>query len=265
MPTTSVLIGSHPAIPATTITVTANAVTEVLNFAGGPFYLYHPTGSLSLLTAVVALINGHSELLGTGVVIARSGLVRLTNATAFSIDAWGADTTLRDVLGFSGASSSATAHVADGHSPLYWSPGKQESSSARMGSDGTLVKDTYAARSAPGQIVSTTNNRWHRNRFTWGYVHIDRIERVPDQPGTWAYWWDYVGSRSRRFWLARGVTEDSADDTTAMSLSTKLPSTGAYVMAQDGPMEYVHNREIERLELYSPVELPVETALEYGT
>lgn len=264
MPTTSVLLGSHPAVPATTITVTANAVTTGLNFAGGPYYLYHPTGSLSLLTAVVALINTHSELLGTGAVLARSGLVRLTNAVAFSIDSWGSDTTLRDLLGFTGALTSATAHVATEHSPLYWSPGKTESSSARMGSDGILVKDTYAARSAPGQIVSTTNNQWRENLFAWGYVHIDRIERVPDESGTWAYWWDYVASRSRRFWLARNVIEDSADDSTAMSLSTKLPTTGAYVMAHDGAMRREHNREIERLELYSRVELPVETALEYG-
>lgn len=264
MPTTSVLVGSHPAIPATSITVTANAVTEVLAFAGGAYYLSHPTGSLSLLTAVVALLNTHSELLGTAAVVARSGRVRLTNAVAFSVDSWGADTTLRDLLGFSAALASGTAHVAPGHSPLYWSPGKTETPRARLGADGILVRDTYAARSAPGVVVATANNEWFENGFTWPFVAIDRYERVPDVPGTWAYFWAYVVSRYRRFWIAREVTEDAADDTTPMALTAKIPSAAAYMWPEQGPVRRDHQREIPRLELYGRVDLAVETALEYG-
>lgn len=261
--TTSVLVGSRPSIPATALNVVANAVGEVLPFLGGDYYLDHPTGALSLLTQMVAVLNGHTQLLGTGAVITRSRRVLLTNATAFSVD-WGSNTTLRDLLGFSSNLASATSHLAPLVSPLLWAAGKPESSSARMGADGVLVKDTYAGRSGPGVVVATANNEWRENTFTWGYVHVDRIEQVPDVGGTWATWWSQVGSRFARFWLARNVLEDSADDATAMSLSTKLPAAGAYIMKHDGPLRRAHDRTIPNLELYGTVALEVETALEYG-
>jgi hypothetical protein len=266
MPTSAVLIGSRPSIPTTTISVTANAVAENLVFAGGDYYLHHNTGSLSLLTAFVALLNGHSQLVGTASVVTRSRRVLTTNAIAFSVTSWGADTTLRDLLGYTGVLGSATDQLATNISPLLWSPRKIESSSARMGADGVLRKDTYAGRSAPGVVTATENNTWHENALTWRYVHVDRIEQVPDVPGTFAYWWDEVLSRFRRFYVARSVEDDTSDTTTAMDLTTsRIPAVGrAYIYQHDGPMVRPHNRTIENLELYGTVEIPVETALEYG-
>lgn len=265
MPTTSVLVGSRPALAASTITVVASATSEPLAFAGGNLYLEHPTGALSMLTALVTTINAHSVLLGTAAFVTRSLRVRLTNATAFSV-AWGADTTLRDLLGFTGNLASATAHVAPLVSPLLWAAGKPESSSARQGADGILVKDTYAGRSAPGVVVATQNNTWRENSFSWRYVAIDRVEQVPDVGGTWATWWDQVGSRFRRFWIARDRTLDTADTTTTMALtSSYIPSTGAYIMTgADAPQRREHVREVANLEIYGSVELGVESALEYG-
>ena len=264
MPTSSVLVGSQPSIPAATITVVANAVSEALAFAGGNFYYDHNTGSLSLLTQFVAMLNSHSELVGSAAICTRSLRTRLTNAVAFSVD-WGSDTTVRDLLGFAANLVSATAHVSTLVSPLLWAAGKPESSAARQGSDGLLVKDTYAGRSAPGVVVATENNTWRRNAFSWRYVLIDLVEQVPDVGGTYATFWDRVLSRFRRFWVSRDRTYDSADTTTSIALtSSRIPSSGAYIHQQDGPMERPHVREIANIEHYCTIELPVESALEYG-
>lgn len=267
MPTSSVLIGSHPAIPATTLGITANAVPENLSWsamAGG--YLYHPTAGLSIVTALETLLNTHSELSDVQVFITESGYVRITSSVAFALTGWGSDTTLRDLLGATTTLSSGAAHLMPSRSPLIWVPGKPDSSEARMGSDGILVKDTYAGRSAPGQVVATTNNTWRRNRFWWGYLNVDQVETVPDANGTWAVWWDQVASRYRRFNLYRDVAVDLTDDITEMDLTgTRLPSENTYIkLAEDGPLQRGHDRQIERLELYCRVELSVETATEYG-
>lgn len=263
MATTSVLIGSRPSIPTTTLVVTANAVAENLVFTGGDFYLYHPTGALSLLTEVAALLNTHSELVGCSAVITRSGRVRLACATAFALT-WGSDLTLRNLLGYAAGLASSTAHVAPATSPLYWSPGRTESSRAPLGSDGLIKRDTQAGRSGPGIVVATTNNSWRVNDFHWRYVGISRLWQNPAANGTWETWWGEVGAHYRRFWLARNVTEDLADTTTAMTLSTKLPSSGAYIWRHGEEVEQQHQREVEYLDAYGRVDLPVETALEYG-
>lgn len=263
MPTSSVLLGSYPSIPATTVQVTANAVQENLSWTAATKYLYHPTGSLSLLTAWATLLNTHSELASAAAVIARSGKVRTTSAVAFSVDSWGSDTTLRDLLGHTGTLSSGTAHVATNRSPLYWAPGKTESPTARLGSSGTLVKDTHAGRSAPGVVVATTNNQWYDNGFRWNLLLVDNVEQVPDVPGTFSYFWDNVLSRFRRFWLARSVFIDDSNDTSALVLNTKIPASGAYIWKHDAAVRREHVRGIENLEVYANVEIAVETAREY--
>jgi hypothetical protein len=261
---TTVLIGSYPSIPATTLTVTANAVATGLSWTSASLYLSHPTGALSILTTLAALIDTHAQLVGTSCVVTRSRRVLITNATAFALT-WGSDTTLRDLLGFTANLASATSHLATNVSPLLWAPGKNEHTIAgRQDTSGIPVHDTFAGRSAPGLVVATRNNTWHRNTLGWRYVHVDRVEQTTATNGTWAVWWDTVASRFRRFWVCRDVTEDSADTTTAMTLSTKLPSSGAYIMKADGPIERAYTRAVDRLELFGDVEIEVETALEYG-
>lgn len=264
MATTSVLIGSRPSIPTLQVTVTVGATQEDLEFVGGDYYLSHGSGSLSLLQAVVSMLNMHSLLVGSAAFLTRSGRVRLTNASAFSIDAWGSSTILRDLLGFTAALVSSTAHVAPQLSPLYWAPGKTESPRARVGSDGTPALDTYAARSAPGRVVATTNNQWSTNALLWRYVKVDRYEQVPAANGTYATFWDEVLQPRRRFYVARNVVEDPADTTTAMSLSSRIPATLPYIWRAEGPDEREHRREIDMLETYGRVDFEVETAGEYA-
>lgn len=264
MPTTSVLIGSYPSIPETSVQVTANASQEELTWVVSTRYLAHGTSSLSLVTGVAALFNTHTQLANTTCTVTRSGRVRIFNSTSFTIDSWGSDTTLRDMLGFTGTAGSATTQVASGLSPLYWAAGKTESPMARLGADGVPVHDTFAARSAPGRVVATTNNSWHRNAFTWRYVDVSRFETVPSTNGTWAMFWDQVVRYRRRFYLARNVTEDSSDTTTVMTLTNRIPTSLPYIWRNDGPDEREHRREIANLELYGHVELEVETATEYS-
>lgn len=263
MPTSSVLVGSAP-IPTTTLTVVANASSEDLVFAGGNYYLDHHTGSLSLLTALVTLLNTHTQLVGTAAICTGSLRTLISNAAAFSVT-WGSDTTLRDLLGYTASLSSGTSHLASLVSPLLWAAGKPESSSARQGSDGILVKDTFAARSAPGVVVATQNNEWKENLFAWRYVAVDLVETVPHSNGTWAVFWDRVLSRYRRFWVSRGRAWDTTNTTTSIALtSSYIPSSGAYIKQNDGQERRLHQREISTLELYCPIDLAVETALEYG-
>lgn len=261
--TSSVLVGSYPSIPATSVTVTANAVQEVLAFSSTTRYLYHGTGSLSLLTAWTTLLDSHSELAGTAATVVRSGKTRTTSAVAFSIDSWGSDTTLRDLLGFTGTATSATTQTSNGASPLFWAPGRTESTTAYLGSDGNPIHDTFAGRSAPGIVVATRNNSWKDNSLRWGYVLIERFVQIPDIPGTYAYFWDTVLSRYRRFYVARTETVDSTDDSTALSFATRIPASLPYVMRHDGVMRLDLDRAVAYYERYANVEIPVETALEY--
>lgn len=266
MPVSSVLMGSRPAIPATTIGVTANAVAENLSWTEMDGYLYHPTGALSVITVLQTLLNTHSELSDVLITITRSGRIRITSSVAFAVTSWGLDTTLRDILGEGGTLVSSTAHVLDTVSPLVWIPGKRDSSAARLESNGILVTDTHAGRSGPGQVVATRNNTWRTNTFSWEYVDVSRVETVPDSNGTWAVWWRDVASLYRRFNLYRDVTYDDADTTTAMSFGgTRLPSSDTYIMrAEDGAIERPHNRQIPFIERFCRVEFAVETAQEYA-
>jgi hypothetical protein len=261
---TSVLIGSQPAVPTTSITVVAGASSEVLVFPSGDYYLDHTTGALSLLARFVATLNLHTMLLGSAAVITRSGKQLLTNATAFAIDSWGADTTLRDLLGFKAALLSSTAHVSPEASSLYWSPGKPESTTGLQGSDGLLVTDTRASRSAPGRVVATRNNTWDQNTLSWRFVKVDRVQTVPATNGTWRVFWEDTASLFRRFYVARNVQEDPADDVTAISVSTRIPASVPYILFDDGPLIQQHRREFGKLELFNRIEIPVQTALEYG-
>lgn len=261
---TSVVIGSRPAVPETTVQVTANVVQEDLTFPAGDYYLDHSTASLSLVSTFATMLDSHSELAGSAAIITRSGLQRITNAVAFSVDNWGG-TILRDLLGFTTTLGSATVQLSPNSSPLYWSPGKPESTAGRQGSDGLLVKDTRAARSAPGRVVATQNNTWFKNGVQWRFVKIDRMQTVPNTNGTWFTVWDEVVSRYRRFFIARDVIEDLTDDVTAISIASRIPSVGrgAYILNMGGPVEQIHRREFGRLELFNNVELPVQTAAEY--
>jgi hypothetical protein len=263
--TTSVLVGSRPDVPATTLTVVANAVSTDLPFVSDDYYLDHPTAGLSLRAAMVALLDTHAELATTTVTITRSLRVRMSNAVAFSVD-WGADTTLRDLLGYTGNLASATSHLAPSTSPLLWSAGRTYSfTDALDGTDGLLTKDTYAGRSGPGQVVATEHNRWFENAFRWRYVAVGRVVTSPATNGTYSLFWDRVLSLYRRFWVARNRTEDSTDDTTSLALTgSYLPSSGAYMLRQQGgPTQDTYTRTIERLDLYGDITLPVETAAEY--
>lgn len=266
MPVSSVLMGSRPAIGATTIGVTANAVAENLSWAEMDGYVYHPTGALSVVTVLQTLLNTHSQLADVLVFITQSGRIRMTSSVAFAITSWGSDTTLRDFLGEGGTLTSSTAHVLDTVSPYIWIPGKRDSSMARLESNGVLVTDTHAGRSAPGRVVATRNNTWRRNAFSWQYVDVSRVETVPDSNGTWAVWWRDVGSLYRRFNVYRDVTYDDAETTVAMSFGgTRLPTSDTYIMrAEDGAIERPHDRQIQYLERYCSVDLQVETAAEYS-
>ncbi len=262
MPTVDVCIGSRY-IPATTVNVVANAVGTGLAFPAGYYYLTHGTASLSLLDAFVTMLETHAEITTGTAIITRSGRTRIAADLSTQITSWGSDTTLRDALGFAGTLALAAAHVTTTPSPMFWSPGKTVSTEARLGSDGIRVKDTMANRSAPGSVVATTNNEWRENVLRWRFILADRYEQVPAANNTYDVFWNQVLEPRRRFYVGLGVTEDTADTTTDMAISTRIPAALPYVWRNEDQSRRDHQREIETIEVYGRAEIPVETASEY--
>lgn len=263
MPVLDVCIGSRY-IPATTVNVVANAVGTSLAFPAGYYYLTHGTASLSLLDAFATMLATHPQITTGAAILTVSGRTRVSADLNTQITSWGTDLALRDALGFTGALALGAAHVAPAPSPLFWSPGKPVSTAGRLGSDGIPVKDTHAARSAPGQVVATTNNTWHENALRWRFVNVDRYEQVPAANNTWSVFWDQVLEPRRRFYVATGVTEDTSDTTTEMAIPSRIPAALPYIWKNEGASRRDHNREIANLEVYGRVDLPVETAAEYS-
>lgn len=264
--TSDICIGSSPNLPAQTMSVTANAVTEDVVLPARSYYLDDGVSAFGLVYRLGANLTGHSELLG-GVtcVVQRDLRVRIESdaAVAFTLT-WPTDGVLRDLLGFTGnLTPAATSHTATSISPLIWSAGRTASYRARLGTDGVPVHDTMVGQSAPGTVRATSYNSYRTNTVTWRYVSNARVWTTDEEGGEFYAFWDQCLRRLAHFKIYRGTVEDSAS-TTAITLGTVLPSSGAYVLApQERVGEMPWDREFKLVESSHPIELPVVTTPEY--
>ena len=90
------------------------------------------------------------------------------------------------------------------------------------------------------------------------YVASGRVMTADALPGEYERFWDAVIRRFYRFKLYRTVTEEDtlADATDAALVSA--PVLGPYkLLRTDGLIEFAYSREVDRVEMFSPVELPV--------
>lgn len=263
--TTAWLMGSEPDVPATTISVTCNAVTEDLAIPAGDYYLWDSTAANSALDMLSDVLETHSEI-GIGdisPVLGRDRIPRFTGPLAFSIDSW-SDLTFRDILGFTGTEAFAsTTQAAAGFSRYLWSPGRCEIPDAPLGSQGLPYKDTAKGMSGDGVVVATTNNTGRKNRFQFRLVQSARVMTSAESNGEYVAFWDAVVSRYFRWKLYREVTEeDTAVDTTSANLLGEV--LGPYKLLQrDGLDEFAYSRSLSRVELFSPVEIPCLLVSEY--
>lgn len=263
MPTTDLLIGSFPSLPASTLSVNAGGV-EVLNFAADSYYLFNSDDGFDLLAQLADALNSHSNLSGVTVFIQENLRVRIQGgATAFTVQ-WPANGILRDLLGFTGNLASATSHTAPNISPLLWSAGRPATYLARLGTDGIPVYDTAIGQSAPGIVRATSHNSYRKNTLSFRYVQNSRVWTTVEAGGEFFAFFHEVLRQVRRFKVWRNVVEDLSSTDELTFPSTPLPSTGAYVYAPPSrPVEMPWGREFAAKESLHPIVLPVVQSPEY--
>lgn len=263
--TTDLLIGSYPALPAQSISVTVGATTEVIVLPAGNYYLTDGTPGRSLLDALETAIGSHSLLLPADIEVRllRNRSVRVASADACSVQ-WPSDGVLRDLLGFAtNLSPAATSFAAPGISPLLWSAARTATYEARYATNGILVHDTAVGQSAPGIVTATAFNSYRTNTLMWRYVLNDRVWTSAEAGGQFVSFWGHCLRRMVRFKVYRNTTEDTTAST-AITLGTVLPSSGAYIYAPTervGAMPF--GREFGFHEYTHPITIPVVSSPEY--
>lgn len=264
------LIGSNPNVGAVTVTVTANAVQEVLTVTSEAqaFYLYNGGGSFDALAAMVTALQTHTQISTATAVLRRDRTTAITADVAWEVDSWSGagGSAFQTLLGFSGEElvSSQLTQVSDVQSAYLWTPGFCETPiEGRLGEIGVPYHDTAVGQSGNRVIVATTNNSGKLNTFVWENVLNDRVWTEDEDSEEYFTFWDVVIRRFRQFQLWREVDEDTSSTDDA---DFSAGSIGPYKFLWDGqgPLTFPYERNIQHLEYLHPVRLPVVQVDEYS-
>jgi hypothetical protein len=261
MPLSTWVIGSYKSLPATTITIVANGVSQGRTIDAGSYYIDDPNGDLSLCKQLELALEAHDEIGAVTVAICRDRKVRISSNVAFTASFDNA--AAREALGFTGnLSSSSMSHVAQQVSPYLWSPRRPETPDALLGTVGNRVYDTRTGSSGGGRVVATTNNWVDENEFEWTHVPIARMRSSSaGSPGEWTH---FFHAFLRRFWNFKVYRELEDDDASSTALVLADP-LGPYVMkAPRQGLKATTPLQIPRVERYGKVALPVHTTPEYS-
>lgn len=249
--TASWLIGSIEDSAAMTVTIAGSART----IAAGDYYLHGPTSGLSLLTAFETQMTG-AGVGSAAAYLTKAGKVRLTGSGTFTIT-W-TNTTLRDLLGFTGNLSGASSYVAPNYSKLWWSAGYDGNPDTPYGVEAMVMPDTAITTSRDGSAtLFTTNNSQQHNAWSWDVVPISKVWTTAEAGGEYKAWWDTVGRAGKRFYLWPDVDEDSGS-TTQVTLAGPL---GPYKLRRIDPTWY--NRQIPNVDQLSEIAIDVIVVSEY--
>lgn len=221
---TAWIIGS---VKSLDLDVTISASPQ--NIAGS-LYLYHPTGSLSLLQAWVDAATA-AGLGSPAAVLTRDRKVKLSNGANFSVT-W-TDTELRDLLGFSqGNLTGASSYIADDVSPLLWSPAKplvpELSPSDVTGISRPLAYFTMSPTDGSAFVFS--HGTRIDQRYSVQHVPVARVLTAAGDGGEWATFFSECAAKGYQWYVYPSVTEDPGS-TTAATLTGGL---GPYVLVPDG-------------------------------
>ncbi len=260
--TTAWILGSEPDVPATTIEVTANAVTENIVLPASNYYPWDSTAANSALNQLHDALESHSEITSCTAFFGRDRLPVFTCDIAYSIDSW-SDLTFRNILGFTGTEAfSALTQTPSGFSDYLWSPGRCEVPDAPLGSQGLPYHDTAVGMSGDNVVIATTSNSGRKNRLVFRYVRNARVFTADELPGEYQRFWDVVVRRFYRWKLYRDITEeDTAADATQTPLTGDV--LGPYKWLHTGDVSFDYEREISRVELFNQVEMPCLLVDEY--
>lgn len=264
MPESSFLIGSHANVPETTLSVTANSVSEDVTVAAGAYYVDDPTASLSLIQTMATAIAGHSEISTCTASIREDCIVRVTADIAFTLTFGG--TIVRQLVGSTGNwNTSQATQVGDEVSRYIWVPGKQEHNvDSPIGTEGRRVYDVQVARSGPGEVESTMNNYAVHKDLEWRFVTQTTANRVRvwdsnESPGQYISFFRNVLANFYSFKHYTGLTNDESS-TTDVTLTSPF---GPYVLRSDR-VEEEYDRAIQFKETYAHVQLPAVNTSEYS-
>lgn len=263
MATSTWLIGSHPNVPLTTLTITVGATTETATIPAGAYYLDDPSSSRSLCKAFQTALVTHSSITSATVALCQDRKVRVSAANGglgAAVSVTFSNNTVRDILGFTSMSSAAATHVAQAISSYVWSPNRVDSSPSRLGTPGRYKYDTAIGSSAAGDVVATTNNYIRENTFKWNYVENARVWTTAEAAGEFFH---FHHNFLRHFWkfkVYRGLTDDTVS-TTALSLVGPL---GPYIMRPNRDVGWEYRHEIRNVEKFHGVELDVHGTREYA-
>jgi hypothetical protein len=249
--TTAWVIGS---IKSLAHTVTINASPQSVT---GSRYLYHGTSSLSILGGMVTAMTAAGLATPTAV-LTEDRKVKLTNGAAFTVT-W-TNTTLRDLLGFTGDLASAASHTATNVSPLLWSPGHimrpELSPLGTAGIERPLVM--WTASPNDGSVFVVSHGSRVDQRWSVEMVDTDRVFTSAESGGQWVTLFNDSLALGYSFNVYPSVSETAGGTSTA-SLSDIL---GPYVLAAPN-WAYMRSRGFEYVEARANVSIPCRIVPQY--
>ena len=224
--TSSFVVGSHPTIPATTLTVVANAVSEDLVFPGGGYYVDDPTASLSAVAQFATIIATHTQISSCTGSLCQDRLTRFTANIAFTCTF--NDNRLRDLLGFTGnLTTSQTTQTGDEPSGYLWVPGKLPLEKGRPGTQGRRKYDTTFGQAGPGQATAQEFNYHVHNEFMFNACLGSRVWNT-ESNGEFIAFFRNVLKKAYKIKHYRGLTNDEVSST-AVNLGS-VTMQGPYIL-----------------------------------
>lgn len=228
----------------------------------GDRYLYHSTGSLSILDALRAgmVAAGYA---GASAVLTRDRRVKLSSGAGNFAITWDS-TGLRDLLGWTADLSGAASYTAPNPSALLWSPAKPlRPELAPRGTLGIPRPLSYFTTSSDGSTFVVSHGERIDQRFTCGMVAVDRVYTSSLVGGEWARLFRDSLAKGYSFYVYPEVVEDPGSSTTA-TLSDGL---GPYAFSPSGrapSWSYVRSRGMEWCDKRADVDFACRVVPEYS-
>jgi hypothetical protein len=233
--------------------------------AAGAYYLRSANAALSLVDYIQGRIQ--TEVATATLFITEGRRVRLLPQVGdpVAID-WLANTTLRDLLGFTGNLASSDApRTATNCSPLLWSPGWIATPATLLGTAGHIITDQTRHVSADGTraLVSTYYTQVQQE-LAWTHILAERlrVDAATNGGGTFHELYEQVLKlgKSCRWYVEQNEVDGSTTAITWDDSSTN--SFGPYVLREANPRWY--QRVVEYADLYGSLALPLMQVTEYS-
>lgn len=254
------LIGSYPDLPQQDFDVNGGGVT----ISAGSYYLYSPSGSLSLFDALKTALTA-GGVVGADVRFLQDRHIEIRGNAVFTLD-WPATGLLRNLLGFTGDLAGASSYIAPLISGYFWSGAKPMT---WMGSPvlvtGLPTYDQQTSVTPDGTVSSTGHFSLATNEFSWRFVEVSRYMTESGAGGEYVTFHDNVLRKGRNFLLWWTVTE------TELTTPQVLPNAdvrGPYIYDPGGRRglqqpPWKRSAGFERLNRRQDVDFGVLVAREY--